>query len=185
MKKIILIILFLCIGKSYSIAKGGSIPPPPPPCGTSLRSIPFNNLVIYGSAALGFQKWYSFDEAINAGYTITVTVKTTGTECTFDGSTKTIAANSLLRYEVIGNTIMNIVTPNNSNWEVTVKIESTCVFDYYMDMGMKYTWTKSLRLSSLTAPFDMQFGQASVCPTNSSTNLKKVLIIVNEFGLMQ
>ncbi|MDR0566456.1 MAG: hypothetical protein LBG47_05415, partial [Prevotellaceae bacterium] len=62
----------------------------------------FNNFVMYGNSNLNFQRWYSLDEAIDNRCTITITVETTGTECTYDGSIKVISAYSG-RHEALGN----------------------------------------------------------------------------------
>jgi hypothetical protein len=184
MKKIISTIVFLCIGISYSMGKGGTIPTPSSPCGEQLSNLLLNNFAMYGNSTVGFQRWHNLNEAIDAGYTITVTVKTTGTDCTYAGSTKTITATSLYKYDVIGNTIVNVSTPKNTEWDATIKIESACVYDYYLGMHVKYTWTKTLRSSTQTASFDMQFGLASMCPS-SNQNVKSFIEREKKLNLLQ
>jgi hypothetical protein len=94
-----------------------------------------------------------------------VSVKPVG-ECTFS-STKTITKQSN-RSDISGNYISNVKCPGNADYQITLKLVSPCVIDYYFGLEVRFTWNKTI--SSTTKDVDMGFGKKSSCVTTGSSS---------------
>jgi hypothetical protein len=173
--KHLIITLFLCLFCFSAFAGkrdpgGGNYTPTPSKCNETKTGAFFGGFQMYGDQLLNFYRWYSFDEALNAGCTITITTKSNGS-CTYTSSQTYTSQN---RADVYGSTIYNVKIPAipTNGWSITVKIESPCVYDYYMGMNVKFTWMKTIAKVNTNANlsnFDMGFGSKSVCPNNTSS----------------
>jgi hypothetical protein len=165
MKKIILLLLFLLSIITYSFAKGPRVlEPANPTCREITQILSYYSVRIYGDSNLNFQELWSFDQAIDYGHTLTISVKQAGTSCNYS-STKTITKEN--RRDLSGNFIYNVKVPLDSDYQVTLTLVSPCVYDWYMGMNVKFMWSKTV--SSYTADVNMEFGKKSACSTTGNS----------------
>ncbi|MCL2596317.1 MAG: hypothetical protein FWD66_01370 [Paludibacter sp.] len=177
MKKIVIItiILMLTVWQNIYAGKPPSIPVPQPCTGYELRNdfvLGFSGIAIYGTQYTGFYALYSWDEVVNKGYTITVSVKTeTSAACTYSGSTEISQGQN--RSFVSGNTISNIYLPSTSPYTLTVTVDnkSNCVYDSWLGLYVYYKWTNSYKSTDRNGlppnSFPM-YPQENVCPNQGN-----------------
>lgn len=138
-------ILFLTLLSLFGLVLVGKNPPNPSSapsnCTSSSMSHTFYNLVAYGDQLLGTYQYGRIQDFINAGYKITITIKGTSS-CTFSWS----KSYSLIEnYDLIrGNTVYDLEIPR-SDFTITIKILSVCVYDSYFSSDVAFVWTKTVK----------------------------------------
>jgi hypothetical protein len=142
-----------------------------PPCNEILQSsISLYNFKMMGTELLNFSYLYSLEDAIKRGYKVTLTLKNNSANC--DYKSKTITLNSTRTHNdsayVMFNTIYNLKVPGSMSWEATLKIVSTCIYDFYLAEYVNFTWTKTYKDLNTTSDFYMGYSKAS-CPKIQSS----------------
>ncbi|MCF8363786.1 MAG: hypothetical protein K9G70_14305 [Prolixibacteraceae bacterium] len=124
-----------------------------------------NNFHAYGDQLLNFTECYFISDMATRGYTINLSFKA-DKYCKYSWS-KTFTDSDPDFY---GETFDNVQEPNTSDYTTTIKIESGCVYDYYMGLNVKFVWKKSIKSTDHGASAELGFPQKEICAQQLGIN---------------
>ena len=169
MKRIILIISFFAVAFILQAMDSASKTGTKEACSTNETSYSFYNVHAYGDQLLNVQEYNSLSEMLLRGYLMNVAIKAS-TDCTYSWN------KNYTEDDVIGNTVNNVPIPWGVEYTVTLKVESQCVYDYFLGRSIKFVWTKSVASNNYNSSAELGYPTKTDCANVSSLADRQELV---------
>ncbi|WP_346862276.1 hypothetical protein [uncultured Draconibacterium sp.] len=152
--------------------KDVSVSPTLDKCSSTETSYTFLNVHAYGDQLLNNTEYFGLTDMLSWGYTSNIAIKASK-DCTYSWN-KTYNETSS---DITGNTVNNVPIPNTPEYSVTLKVESSCVYDSYLNQNVKFVWTKTISSITYNSSTDLGFPTKALCPITSATLSDRTQII--------
>lgn len=141
-----------------------------PPCSTTESSYTFYNVHAYGDQLLNVQEYNSVVDMLARGFLANVSIKA-NTGCTYSWN------KNYTEKDVINNTVNNVPVPFGSEYTVTLKVESQCIYDSFLGRSVKFVWTKSIASNNFNASTELGYPTKVDCATIKSSADRHELLV--------
>lgn len=160
------------------ILQSGSKPPYPGSisskkenCTSYNATYTFTNIHAWGDQLINTTAIHSLSEFLSMGCSVNVTVKSVRT-CDYSWSHTYNSADQ----KIFGSTVHEIKLPNSFDYTITVKIESSCVYDNYLGKSVKLVWTKTVNSSENNNSTELGYPTKADCASTRTSSGRSVVV---------